>query len=32
MEGPEEREQAMEVEERIPVVLRVKRAEEGSVL
>ena len=32
MAGPEEREQAMEVEERLPVVLRVKRAEEGSVL
>ena len=30
--GPEEREQAMEVEERVPVVLRVRRAEEGSVL
>ena len=32
MAGPEEREQAMEVEERVPVVFRVRRAEEGEVL
>lgn len=30
--GPDEREQAMEVEERVPVVFRVRRAEDGVVL
>jgi hypothetical protein len=32
MAGPEEREQAIDVEERVPVDLRVRRAEEGSPL
>ena len=32
MAGPEEREQAMEVDERVPVDFRVRKAEEGSVL
>ena len=32
MAGPEEREQDIEVEERVPVDLRVTRAEEGSSL
>lgn len=30
--GPELREQAMEVEDRVPVVFRVSRAEEGELL
>ena len=29
MAGPEEREQAIEVEERVPEAFRVRRAEEG---
>ena len=32
MAGPELREQAMEVEESVPVDFRVSRAEEGDVL
>jgi hypothetical protein len=32
MAGPEEREQAIEVEESVPDDLRVKRADEGSDL
>ena len=32
MAGPELRVQAMEVEERVPVEVRVRRAEEGVVL
>ena len=32
MAGLEAREQAMEVDERVPIVFRVRRAEEGSDL